>query len=316
MKLFFLTLLMAVVASTSAQGVFDDEGGDGVFSIQVASKFVNNTAVQCTEMELDVITNVLHSIAEIDGIASKITPKVPMMTLAFETFPEGMVLDHTGDLSAPPPFEEAMKHMTTEDKLQDVFYDQIMTEGEDSSPVEEDNEERRIRLLADLVSEEMNKPQNLRGSPEMDPFEEGNDGHRRLPRKIKTRVNGCGNLGQCKIWHGSFACRSFCGFKFTGRRLQEESEAPSAAPSLATSSEPSASSSPSGSPSAVPSGRPTIDLEAEFQERVTIMEDRVSKELTKKLRYLARHSITPCMGIYWELHAVYEANIAYVPPSE
>jgi hypothetical protein len=53
---------------------------------------------------------------------------------------------------------------------------------------------------------------------------------------------------------------------------------------------------------------------ADYLKRVEMMEARVSKMLTEKMRYLALSETIACLGNYWELEVFFTTNLAETYP--
>jgi hypothetical protein len=245
------------------------------YSVRLDANYPDAVAVKCTEDDMEMITAAIHAIVELDWIASKLGKSVPEFSLAYETFGEDVTVDATGLLATIPDAEEIVNHLTTEDLMEDLYY-------EGTSDIDES--------MLQLSETENNSTRKL-SLPEEDSVEAGSEKwqlmehSRRLPATMD-----CGLLGGCTAaW-----CCSICNHCRRRRRHLAEELLPEPQ-SLRTRT--------------VTTVVEDATVDDEYLQRLEMFEERVSNELRKKLRYLARKETVPCLGNFWELEVYFKAIV-------
>ncbi|CAB9523307.1 expressed unknown protein [Seminavis robusta] len=136
---------------------------------------------------------------------------------------------------------------------------------------DEGNGRRRLRKLINDALEH--------GSSAVDDRtkREGDQAHR------QAQQMNCKNMGGCTAeW-----CCQFCGTCWGGGRRQQESH-----PLLR------------GMPEVEEEG--TAEEDEELVQRIKQHEERVSNEIEKKMRYMARKEAVPCLGNFWQVEVQFK----------
>ena len=223
---------------------------DATYSVHLDATFPDDIVVKCSSEDMDIITNVIHSVVELDAIASRLAPSVPDFALTAEAFGPNATIDDTGMLAATiePDPEEVIEHLTVEDILEDIYYETGAEPGDD---------ERRRQLLERLTHTGKHLDGTTRAA---DADVEGSsvvtkavdDDHRRM-----QSVN-CGILGSC---YATWCCR-FCNHC---RRRLEKVKVNDKSNLRATITSPG-----------------DEKKDEEYLHKLEIHEQRVSKEILKK----------------------------------
>jgi hypothetical protein len=248
------------------------------FRVRLDCSYTGNVAIECRNEDMEMMGNVVHAIVELDYIMAQLGSDAPQFDLMYESFGDGVTVDHTGDLAQLPSAAEIQQHLTPQDEIQAMIYDVSIpaTEATDGGSV------RRLQQGAvDLnVNVNVDSPGKSNWQPVGTYSQEGSG------RDLQT-IN-CGTLKKCtQSW-----CCAFCGVNCRRRRLTSTDihQGQSSLRGLQQSE--------------------YEEKKAEYVKRVEMMESRVSKLLTEKMRYLASSEAMPCLGNFWEMQVEFKTTLA------
>jgi hypothetical protein len=238
--------LLVLFIWVAATGVTAEENKecDATYSVNLAATYPDDLAIKCTDEDMDLITEVINSVVEIDAITSRVSKHVPHLEFVSEEYSSNVTIGDAG-LATPPDASEIIKHLTVEDMLEEVYYEH----GVDG----EAGHKRRLGQLLKGARQPRRMQSEDQAAAKVD-----------QARRRAATMN-CSTYGSCrKSW-----CCQICGIcwnKGRQRRVEEGGES-----------------------------------DEEYLHKMKMHEERVSSELEKKLRYLARKQAVPCLGNFWQL---------------
>jgi hypothetical protein len=252
-------LLLFIRVAATGVGAEQNKECDATYSVQLATTYPDDLVTTCTDEDMDLITEVIHSVVEIDAITSRLSKHVPDFEFVSEEYGVNATIDDAG-LATPPDASEIIEHLTVEDLLEDMYYEN----GVDGEP----GNQRRLRQLLNAAHQPRRMPSEDKAMAKVD------QAHR------QAQLMDCAKYKSCrKAW-----CCQVCGVCW-GKRRQRRVESHSGADQVEGGDE---------------------ELDEEYLRKMKMHEERVSTELEKKLRYLARKQVVPCLGNFWQLEVYFK----------
>lgn len=192
----FSLVLPSIVAIYLLPSLVQAEECDATYSVNFAANYTDNIPVKCTTDQMDLITKVIHSVVELDSIASQLSSNVPDFKFFAEQYQEGVIIDSTGHLTKPLDAEEIIEHMTEEDLMEDLYYAAGLEDQQIKNQEKKDDkkkEESGVEFAKLVVADESEDPE-----------------HRRAQTVDCSLLEGCTSTWCCNV----------CGFCWTRRRRQ------------------------------------------------------------------------------------------------
>ena len=302
MKFSLATSLLAVVGLFSSVATAQtDSGCSASYTVRLDANFTDDVAIKCTAEDMEAITGVIHAVVQLDVISSMLGSSVNEFTLAYEAFKDGVIMAEDGVVA---PLDDAViaAHETIEDKLEDIV---LSSCADGSTNCLEDVETTDAETASEPVDDPEPTGRFSRGSfvQRQRRYGRFSSGHGRELEEFSGHKEGwtpieLGFLGEddrrlakmdCGLYGSCYAtwCCQICNHCRRRRRLNEPAD-----------------STVEGVLTRSANGATMSDEEAKM---IALFEDRVSKEIQKKLRVLARGGVQ-CLGNFWELEVEFERH--------
>jgi hypothetical protein len=251
-------------------------------TVELRATYPEQEVVPCTKGQTHLIQSLMQSILQVDAIAGMgVSTSLSELEFAWEAFGEDVtrILSPLDADNFPLSQQElSVAHMTTEDTLEDLYYQVTpSSNGNDNSNSAEQGQK-------DIGSAPAKEQDSVPPPPPLEPLE----GSLRTNRQINSEKDTDSD-GARKLALDTDLAAEGCSADMCTWFLSQPAAAAAAAAVESQEDE-------------------SLCSEDDYQQRLSGFQNRVSNTLGKKLRKWARDSNVHCLGNSWELQVVVAAT--------